>query len=170
MELSYIWQAWSKSLWICWLVGKYAIVLSLVFRCHTQFERHSLWGSVWDGRNEWFWGLQLLRHWKISSGTALGGEQQTSSLTSQASWLPLDSRSDGHWLLGWNGWMTRSLFDSPVIICFFILIQCQGWLSGRSGSEALGSEALISQSTKRGRIERWLMDSDALSPNAMGLD
>ena len=49
--------------------------------------------------------------------------------------------------------MTRSLFDSPVIICFFIQIQCQGWLSGRSGSEALGSEALISQSTGLGRIE-----------------
>ena len=83
MELSYIWQAWSKSLWIFWLFGKYAIVLSLVFRCHTQFERHGLWGSVWDGRNERFWGSQLLRHWKISSGTVLGGEQQTSSLTSQ---------------------------------------------------------------------------------------
>ena len=57
-----IWQAWSKSSWIFCLFGKYAIVLSLVFRCHTQFERHGLWGSVWDGRNERFWGLQLLRH------------------------------------------------------------------------------------------------------------
>ena len=43
--------------------------------------------------------------------------------------------------------MTRRLFDSSVIICVFISIQCQGWLSGRSGSEALGSEALIRQST-----------------------
>ena len=50
--------------------------------------------------------------------------------------------------------MTRSLSVSPVIICFLISIQCQGWLSGRSGSEALGSEALIrSQSTGIGRIE-----------------
>ena len=49
------------------------------------------------------------------------------------------------------------------MICFFISIQCQGWLLGRSGSEALGSEALISQSTGLGRIEAiWLMVSDAL--------
>ena len=32
------------------------------FRCHTQFERHGLWGSVWDVRNERFGGLELLRH------------------------------------------------------------------------------------------------------------
>ena len=39
---------------------------------------------------------------------------------------------------------------------------------GRSGSEALGSEALISQSTGLGRIQaRWLMDSDALSSKAL---
>ena len=49
--------------------------------------------------------------------------------------------------------MTRSLSVSPVIICFLISIQCQAWLSGRSSSEALSSEALISQSTGLGRIE-----------------
>ena len=43
--------------------------------------------------------------------------------------------------------------DDKELICFFISIQCQGWLLGRSGSEALGSEALISQSTGLGRIE-----------------
>ncbi len=59
--------------------------------------------------------------------------------------------------------------DDKELICFFISIQCQGWLLGRSGSEALlGSEALISQSTGLGRIEaKWLMDSDALSSKAL---
>jgi hypothetical protein len=41
--------------------------------------------------------------------------------------------------------MTRSLFVSPVTLCFFISIPCQGWRSGVSGSEALGLEALIRQ-------------------------
>ena len=38
----------------------YSVVLSLVFRCHTQFERHGLWGIVWDGRNERFWGFAIV--------------------------------------------------------------------------------------------------------------
>ena len=36
-------------------------------------------------------------------------------------------------------------------------------MSGRSSSEALSSEALISQSTGLGRIVLWLMDSDVLA-------
>ena len=37
----------------------------------------------------------------------------------------------------------------------------------RLGGTGLGSEALISQSTGRGRIERWLMDSNAFSSEAL---
>ena len=45
--------------------------------------------------------------------------------------------------------MTRKLFVSLVILYFFICFD----LSGSSGSEALGSEALISKSSGLGRLE-----------------
>ena len=143
-----IWQAWSKSCWIFWLFGKYAIVLSLVFLCHTQFERHGLWGSVWDGRNERFGVSQLLRHWKISSGTVLGGEKQT--LTSQVDcpWIR------GAMAIGCLGGTTG---------CFFISIQAISRM-------AVWKELL--EGTRFGSAdqpEHWawthrrcLMDSDAL--------
>ncbi len=57
-------------------------------------------------------------------------------------------------------------------VCNYCAIEIYHWdgcLPGRSGSEALGSEALISQSTGLGRIEAvWLMDSDA--PSSKTLD
>jgi len=67
--------------------------------------------------------------------------------------------------------MTRSLFVSSVIICFFISIQCQRWLSGRSGSEALAGFGSADQPEHWAWTDqRWLMDSDALSSKALGWD
>ena len=60
--------------------------------------------------------------------------------------------------------MTRRLFVSPVIVCFFISMQCQRRLSGRSGSEELGGFGSADLAEHWAWTDqRWLMDSDALS-------
>ena len=67
--------------------------------------------------------------------------------------------------------MTRSLFVSPVILCFFISIPCQGWRSESGGLEALGLEVLIRQSTGLGYAVSNAMSSEiraGLGSKALG--
>ena len=67
--------------------------LPLVFRCHTQFERHGLLGECMGWTKRAILGFAIIAPLKYIIGYDpwVGGEQQTNSLTSQ-----VDSRSDGN--------------------------------------------------------------------------